>query len=683
MGSISTGRFAAHLDDGANIRSIDFQGQTYVPKVACTYFEIDGQCAYWARIPGADGHAYAVPAFDQAREDRVRSMEKLERVDDGWKLFILPRMGELEIRANNVAEGFENSRVSMSLSFPDSAKIHLAEKKTVGRLLDADMPLEESFETGMDYNLIIIELPGFALRFRTEDEQMGATRACVRRHGSTFTVTFTWRTGSAALLGAFENYDAAHADFLTWVRQVKKLRRLKDRDDVPAWYHDIRMALPINLLLSNWHEFLNYEDVKNLAKDAAKYIDPKKVLLYLTGWAGAFDGCEPAYVPAPELGGEAAFRHMIDAVHALGYHVMLHTTIWGIDPYDEKIEEYEAMSRKKDGKLSGWQICREREDRMIPFKFRSPRIALKDYAKGDVFTVPFGYVPGDCYAYMTVGGARGKGRIKLNHGRYPIWSPTGWFEHDDICDYIYPIYLSEGQADIEVTVPEGMDISDAFIQIRMTTTYTSPWTVWSRPMLMGRKDSDAYNALISKRLRAVTLEYGIDAMYLDAACFYGEKDGYKQTIMSIVDALPEKTVYACEFLSTWEEMDFWMSCFLQYPPDMLVSKFPAVCVREFSCPPMLEGVYKFNAWLDKTSPICDFAKEYIRYWAPGPGFKPVCHVANIMTQPRKIPVSDKETWRIFHNMIRMNELPNLRINYRDYGLDEQTILALREINALE
>ena len=679
--SINAGNFAMKLDQYANITELSRLGRSFQPIGGCTFFEIGEDAVEWEMSRHLQsGAAFSPVPVDEQRQVLIRSMEKLPLLTGDWRMTCTGGANEIVYQVQRVDEA-EDKLVSMTFSVPDTAVIHLAEHSYTGHRLDADMALEHVYKCGLSMNFMVIEMDGLCILLRTKDEFLGRARASIRRHDDTFAVTFSWHSDQCAYLALFGSLEEAKSSFVEWLEHDKGLRKLKDRPDVPDWLQDIELVIPVDMIRSNWEILCTYEDVTRMGADLSQYIEPSHVLLNFTGWCGCFDGCQPAYEPAPELGGEEGMRNMIDSLHRMGYKIMLHTTVWGIDPYVDEVEEWEAMSVTKNGKLTAWQVCRERPDRMVPFHYRTARIPLKPFAGKKTFEIPVGHIGGDCYAYFTLGGiGKGNGRVRLCHDRYPVLSPTGYFLEHELYDYIYPVYYKKGEATIEVQLSDDaeLNLENAWLQIRTTTTYANPCATWSRPMLKGSPSHGAYNDIISKKIRDLTITYQLDAVYMDAACFYGEKDGFKETILAIKDSLPDKTVFQCEFLQTWEEFDFWMMCMANGMPDLLASQFPAICTREHGGAPTLEGVREAYAWMNKVSPVCDFSKDYIRYWVPGNGFVPVGKPSDICP-PRKLPYTDSEAMYLFRGAVRLGQISSFHLNYRDYGIDPLAVKALREL----
>jgi len=400
-------------DGNANLLSLTLGRKVFSPACACTYFSVrDKGVEFENPRPVGSATVYTAGKISEARAEVIRSNEPLNVVNGNWtlSLFALNNETALALSSDARPDGFcrgekylnaktvdNGARVSMTLVLPETAKFHLAEFRQIGRLLDCGMPPDARYENAVMYNLVTVELPDMAVRFRLEDEHMQNLRARVWRHEKTFSLTLSWYAGGRLLMGAFENLATATADFKRWVREERGVRPFSGRADVPAWLRDIRLVVTADMMRPNRDVSHDFSDVVNLACDMLPHCDPKKVLFYLPGWQGAFDTGHPKYRPAPELGGEQGLGEMVKTLHGWGYRVMLHTTVFGVDPYVEDVEKWESAMRTDDkGKLVGWQLNREFIPGLISSDFRTGRIPLGSYARQCHFSLPVGFIPFDC-----------------------------------------------------------------------------------------------------------------------------------------------------------------------------------------------------------------------------------------------------------------------------------------------
>ena len=96
---------------------------------------------------------------------------------------------------------------------------------------------------------------------------------------------------------------------------------------------------------------------------------------------------------------------------------------------------------------------------------------------------------------------------------------------------------------------------------------------------------------------------------------------------------------------------------------------------------VLEGLDQLFAWLHKPSPICRFVKDYLIVYphlCAANAFVSVGKVCNV-EPPRQIPPIKQELWKVLAEVKNLDYVPGLRVNYRKYGLDEDTRKAIREL----
>jgi hypothetical protein len=671
-------------DEYVNLLGIKIDESENVFPAACTYFEICGQSTALRAKENSEGNIVFTPApISENRKKCIKSNEKFSEIGEDVCLKIEATEKGIALFAKCSGGFSENTKASMTLFIPDSAEIHLAENFHVGRKIDRSMPLEETFRCSLAYNMIIVKVWGIGLRFRTKDEFLRSTSVQIRKHDSTFALTFTWNAGTKLYLEPFYSYEDARHNFITWIEKDKKLLKINERSDVPEWLNKISLILTCDMLRSNWEIAHDYYDIIKAAKEIRKHRDPESVLFYIPGWQGAYDSSHPEYKPHDLIGGEKGFREMSESLHEMGYHIMIHTTVNGIDPYAKDVCEWEkSMHKDEQGKIMGWRLNKEFIPKTIPFRFRKENVEITR-CDDNCFRASVGYVPGNCAAYVTVEGLLGfKGQLRVTHEKRSIVSPEGWFEENDLFDFIYPLQFPQGFAEVEVeAMGDKCDmVSHARLSIRDSLTNEGAFATWTYPIMLGCQEDSRYLEQISKNIAQTVEKYSIDAVHIDAASFYRPFE-HRKIFHAIKDALPEETLVACEFLNTWEELGFHV-LFQSAKEDLIKNTLVEKIIRDGgNGQPILEGAYEYYSWLNNVSDICDFSRDYY-YCYPhlcaANSFVPVKKVCNILPA-RKLPFLDTEQWKMLRNAQRLGFIPGIRINYRDYGLDEQTTAALKEL----
>lgn len=96
----------------------------------------------------------------------------------------------------------------------------------------------------------------------------------------------------------------------------------ENRQDVPEWSKKI--GLVVNLHAMHWTGYIynRYEDQLNALKYLSEQLEGKHILAYLPAWDGRYNYNWPNYKVNERLGGEEAFKKLIDGGHQLGIHII-------------------------------------------------------------------------------------------------------------------------------------------------------------------------------------------------------------------------------------------------------------------------------------------------------------------------------------------------------------------------
>ena len=122
-----------------------------------------------------------------------------------------------------------------------------------------------------------------------------------------------------------------------WMEETFEPWRLSE---VPSWVEDIGLVIQERIF-----------DLNQL-EELAEEIDPSKTLLYLVLWRkDGYDENYPDYTPREGLG------DFIKGVRDLGYRVMLHANLVGMDPDHPLYPEFQQYQFRSawDGNLMGWE----------------------------------------------------------------------------------------------------------------------------------------------------------------------------------------------------------------------------------------------------------------------------------------------------------------------------------------
>lgn len=156
--------------------------------------------------------------------------------------------------------------------------------------------------------------------------------------------TPAWRVGTA------KSYEEAARPHFEHLEQAFKIGDWKTRTDVPQWMREV--ALVVSIHGAHWCGYV-YNDFAKMQRTlewVATQIPGNRVLVFLPAWDGRYYWNYPIFKVAPRLGGEAAFRTLIDKGHSLGFHMM---PMYGANAANRKLPVFpnfaNATTRKIDG----------------------------------------------------------------------------------------------------------------------------------------------------------------------------------------------------------------------------------------------------------------------------------------------------------------------------------------------
>ena len=661
--------FSLDFDENGNMPWLHFSGKDIQLSYGYTIYEIDGMETIAQYLPGERGLAYRLETKKLAKQSFTGKVVVIPGTEVNFHFYV---------DQPGVAK-----RVGISFFLPESANIHLAEYRSTGHLVDKDMPDGEIYTCKLCYNFLLVDLDGTWLRLRVDTNFLSSAEVTIVRRPQSFNLTFTWPIDTEASLALYPTKEAAIQDFQTIIDRDFGSCRMRDpkRNEV-SWVHNTKVVITADMIRPNWEITHDYEDVRNLAYDLKDAGCPADTLFYLPGWQGPYDALYPTYWPYPDLGGEEGFRRMVDAMHESGYRVMIHTNAWGIDPYHPDIDQLEKyILRYEDGGYIGWQT----DGRWLPpsrsVKVSPAHIPLTAPANRRKFYLQTIPLPDSSETLLTIGGVKaGEGRIRLTANKRSITSPAGWFRDHDSYDYPFPLLLWPGANQIEVEViGEGeVDWSGAWYCCRDAFASEDPYASWSWPILWADTQNSEYIDLFINNVCKIVREFGIDAVHIDAT--WPNQPHMSPPCAEILQRIQQELpdiVLSSEALMSFSEMGIW--AFSQNA--ILGLTDPRRRPREQSSLPLATGTEELYAWLDKPSSVCAFARDYF-YCYPhlvaANSFVPVGKISNLYS-PRKIPLTSDEQWKTWYDAKRLSYIPGLRVNYREFGLDEETKAAISEL----
>jgi hypothetical protein len=279
----------------------------------------------------------------------------------------------------------------------------------------------------------------------------------------------------------------------------------------------------------------------------------------------------------------------------------------------------------------------------------------------------------------------GQARIRLTVDRRSISTPPGWFKDHDEFRYPFPLLLQPGENEVRVeAIGKGEpDWSQSWFQIRYCFQPLNPYRSWTWPILMADMTDPEYQDMFVASISKVVRAFDIDAVHVDATYFRHRdvRPPAHSLLKKLRDALPGIAICG-EAALTFDGLGYWA---LSQGARQGLIDYPDVRIppsEQASLPAKGEFAERYR-WLDKPSPICSFAKEYCYNYphlCAANAFVPVGKVCNIFP-PRRTPRTSAELWKALREARRLDHIPGLRVNYRDYGLDDETRAAIRELAA--
>lgn len=673
-------RHHIEIDASGCIRRIEAGGHEYSPALGYTLFEVDGEIA---RVEHVRGESLRLAAGGASC---LLSVEEKEYIT----FHVEPEVGKAG-KPNREARGGPNAEkppetAGVVLPFGLDAEFHLPEHRCTGRIIDRDMPLGESYSGGAVYNFLLVKLEDAWLRFMIDRPEMRKLRFEISRHPKAFLLTVTWPLESDLCVEFFpgrkEGLGAALESFKGYLRERFGVVPLKERKGVPEWIRDVPLVFTVDMLRSNGEICHDYDDVAGLAEELGKAGCPAGTLFYLPGWNADYDAGYPTYRPHDDLGGEERFRRMVEALHGRGYRLMVHTNPGGVDPSHPEFHRFEPLLRRKpDGSLSGWQLGPGEMPPSKILKFRTGRIPLETRKDGGGWIAETVEIPDHCAALMRMGGiGSGADGIRITIGRRSQVIPAGGADSAEGHAFPYGFALAPGRNPMKIELLGGSQGTAAkgWYEITCCYRYPDPYAPWTYPIQDADTSRSEWIEIFVGELERAVWAYGIDAIHMDAANLTRPYDNHA-LFHALRDRLPG-TAIGGEWCATMEDVGYWAIC-QGAPRSLIANTENAKRTRDCNSTPPRAGLEELYAWLDEPSPVCAFAREYFvsyLHLCAADAFVPVGKVCNILPE-RKMPLADAELWTVLRNAKRYGAIPNLRVNFRKYGLDGETRKAVVEI----
>lgn len=145
--------------------------------------------------------------------------------------------------------------------------------------------------------------------------------------------------------------------YKSMLERTFQLKRYEERTDFPDWVRDITIYFEFRGMSWGGQIVHTFEQMKGRLDEIRELIEPKRAMIYLSGWDDWYDIQNPDYVPAEELGGEAAFHDLIAYGHELGFRFCPYVNSIALNAFHPLWEQFEHRRlRAADGSALGWSI---------------------------------------------------------------------------------------------------------------------------------------------------------------------------------------------------------------------------------------------------------------------------------------------------------------------------------------
>jgi hypothetical protein len=591
----------------------------------------------------------------------------------------------IEIEAG---DPYDLVRIDLPLPPPPAATLHIPTGYTFGHAVDYRSPIgsEAGIELrGRRWQFCAAEIAGRALSFigystleRIPKRSFGTPwRVGGYRDQDALWLQIECLTGTAWELADDDNLEGAiaryHAHLIDDYGAVPWRLRPSGGDRggcAPDWFEQIKMVVTLDMYRSNSEIAHNYAHVRDLCREMTAAGVGGGVLFYLPGHHDRYDAGFPFYGPCDALGGEAGFREMVAAIHDAGHWVMPHVCIWGADPYQhyfEEIEELavpwsedEAIPNGRLGPYAAWPGP-------MPVEFSDfdsgwcpiePEIEGNDGKQALFETVA---VPRAMEAFLSISGLKGydQGRMQVSLHDRILQAPSGALADGSAYSFQFRLRFEQGVNRVQLTFQGAApDLSAA--RYRISDGIHPPdgnsltrASVWTHPFVRMDITHPRWIEIVRDQLVALIDGYQVDGIHLDAAVI--DTRGLLPIYQTLSEALPN-TLFGCEYLA---ELNYSLYHITQ----------------NGSIPE--PGPHRTTDLSHRL--LAPFMKVYYHLCAAD-AFVPVATVCDHRPVPDDLPDWRRErVERLWREGPDWNITPNIRLNYRDYGLDPRTAQAFIQV----
>jgi hypothetical protein len=566
-------------------------------------------------------------------------------------------------------------RIEVPLPPPPRSTLHIPVGRTFGYAVDEDSPRGRRYGVPCSFRRwqfcaaeidgCVLSLIGYSKLERVPRHSFGSPwKAGGFADGQALWLQVECLNGAPWELSFDDTLDQAAGRYRRHLEEDYGAIPWRNDPRLPDWFADIKMVVTFDMFRSQGEIAHDYSHLRNLCREMRSM--GGGVLFYLPGHHDLYDRRFPFFSPNDMLGGERAFREMIETVHEGGHRVMAHCALWSYDPFQPYSYEFEDLAlpwteeESTPGRHLGPYDASPGMHPQTPVDFDSGELPIQaEAAKGR--TVFFSAeVPQAFEAYLTVSGIRNMtGRLKATLHYRELTSKRGEVSESKPYRYKFRFRFQRGVNRVRLDFPDDIpDFEKALFRIN-DAIYPGPegasvWgSVWTHPHIKVNITDPRWIATIREDLSALVRRNGVDAIHLDAAAVQTRRDA--PIYQELREALPG-TLFASEYITELNHFFFHLSQGGSIPDD------------------------DRHTWTDLSYKLGEPYTKFYYHLCRAEGFVPVVKVCN--HEPRADQLSEElrelseRQWR---EAPKWHLLPNIRLNYRDFGLDPRTRDAFSEV----
>jgi hypothetical protein len=350
---------------------------------------------------------------------------------------------------------------------------------------------------------------------------------------------------------------------------------------------------------------------------------------------------------------------------------MIHTLPFGCDPFSPEFDEIKrfAGASPDEDPPAVWPACYPPQE--SDYDSRQQNLGERE-REGNEVAFKTVSLPRNLEAHVTLGGFQFPGSVRLSTNFRSLRVPRGHFTEAQSYEFPYTFLLYEGENDVTLQFEGGAipDLSNAWYRVH-DALFSN--LVWTYPIVGMEMNDPEWIDLFTSRIVDIVREYDIDAVHVDADHLWYLDPDDRSINGSLFEQLPDIV------FSTEQPVEASMVMFQLAQNGVIPGVIP-VKVEEEAQPeysPLAQLIYR------------PYRQQYLHLCAAG-GFVPVVSVCTIDREPRpgNFPIDwapelapglemdlfeEKDLFRrAFSESEKYGVLRNIRVNYRDYGLDEET-----------